>query len=136
MLGHTYGAPTLTFETFPEALAAWRLGLPTPPGHHVGKSSLSADHVYHFGNTGDPIFMAQCGGSLSPCSLWGYAFESMCHTGRRCVYDTREKLGWWTEVRNHGIERVIADVLQEWDSVPECEVVRNCRDCERWEFVD
>ncbi|KAK4506422.1 hypothetical protein PRZ48_000152 [Zasmidium cellare] len=85
LLGHTYGAPTLTFETFPEALAASRLGLPTPPDHHVGKSSTSSSHIYHFGNTADPIFMASCKSSLSPCSLWGYAFESACHTGRRGV---------------------------------------------------
>ncbi|KAF2171426.1 hypothetical protein M409DRAFT_18543 [Zasmidium cellare ATCC 36951] len=136
MLGHTYGAPTLTFETFPEALAASRLGLPTPPGHHVGKSSTSpSSHIFHFGNTADPIFMSSCKSSLSSCSLWGYAFESQCHSGRRCVYDTVGELGWWVEVRNHGIERVIAGVLEKWEGVPECVVVEGCGDCEGWEFV-
>ncbi|KAI4762329.1 alpha/beta-hydrolase [Aureobasidium sp. EXF-12344] len=61
LLGATYGVPTLTFETFPDALAAHRLGLPTPPGHQIGESAKRHyTGTFHFGHTADPIYVGNC----------------------------------------------------------------------------
>ena len=62
MLGSTYGKPTLTYEAYPDALAASRLGLPTPPNHKIGTRSHPArdSHILHVGHTADPIFMGTC----------------------------------------------------------------------------
>lgn len=76
LLGLTYGLPTITFEAFPDALAASRLGLPTPPGYHIGAhQSRPKTGIHHVGHTADPIFMGTCNGALSFCSIAGYAFE-------------------------------------------------------------
>ena len=42
--------------------------------------------IYHFGNTADPIFTGECNGPASTCFLTGYAMETTCHVGQRCVY--------------------------------------------------
>ncbi|KAG9843238.1 hypothetical protein KCU98_g6995, partial [Aureobasidium melanogenum] len=72
LLGATYGVPTLTFETFPDALAAQRLGLPTPPGHQIGESARRHyTGTFHFGHTADPIYVGNCNSFDSPCTLAG-----------------------------------------------------------------
>ncbi|KAI5209085.1 alpha/beta-hydrolase [Aureobasidium subglaciale] len=59
LLGQTFGLPTLTYEAFPDALAAHRLGLPTPPGHHIGSQRVQHHTgIYHFGHTADPVASA------------------------------------------------------------------------------
>ncbi|PIA99591.1 putative lipase ATG15-1 [Cercospora beticola] len=136
LLGMTYGVPVMTYEAFPDALAASRLGLPTPPGYHIGQSRFSDTGIYHYGHTADPVFMGTCNSLLSGCTLVGYAFQSMCHTGKTCIYDTVKDLGWRSSVSSHRIVSVISDVLEAYDQVPVCEVTSDCEDCFNWKFYE
>ncbi|ERF71576.1 hypothetical protein EPUS_00565 [Endocarpon pusillum Z07020] len=134
LLGLTYGHPAVTFEAPPDALAAERLGLPLPPGS-ISHHTRSHTGVSHFGNTADPVYMGSCDSLLSLCSIWGYAFESQCHTGARCVYDTVTDKGWWASVGHHGIEGVINNVIKVYGEVPNCEPEdAECVDCFNWKF--
>ncbi|KAH0024168.1 alpha/beta-hydrolase, partial [Aureobasidium melanogenum] len=108
LLGATYGVPTLTFETFPDALAARRLGLPTPPGHQIGESAKRHyTGTFHFGHTADPIYVGNC---------------------YNCTYDTVGDLGWGVSIGTHRISSVIKDVIESYDSVPVCTQDLN-KDC-------
>ena len=135
LLGLTYGLPTITFEAFPDALAAGRLGLPTPPGYHIGKHQHRTDTgVYHFGHTADPVFMGTCNAASSSCTLARYAFQSQCYTGQICVYDTVSDLGWRVSIDTHRILSVITDVLEPYEEVPQCTLDTDCIDCYPWRF--
>lgn len=137
MLGLTYGLPTVTFEAFPDALGASRLGLPTPPGYHIGSHQTRAKlGIYHFGHTADPIFMGTCNAGTSFCTIAGYAFQSVCHTGQTCTYDTVGDLGWRVGIGTHKISNVIKDVLEKYDTVPSCETDVECTDCALWKFFE
>lgn len=59
LVGHTFGAPAVTFEAPGERLASRRLHLPYAPGAHTP--------VYHFGHTADPLFVGLCNGVSSAC---------------------------------------------------------------------
>ncbi|KAK5680489.1 putative lipase atg15 [Elasticomyces elasticus] len=137
LLGLTYGLPTMTFETFPDALAASRLGLPTPPGYKIGShQSRASTGVYHVGHTADPIYMGTCNAASSFCTLGGYAFQGVCHTGQTCTYDTVGDLGWRVGVGTHKILSVISDVIEKYDTVPVCETDTECQDCVLWKFYE
>ncbi|KUJ23616.1 alpha/beta-hydrolase, partial [Mollisia scopiformis] len=131
LLGHTYGLPVITFETPGDALPVSRLGLPAPPGSRNPQSRNNTG-IFHFGITSDPIFTGTCTGLLATCTFAGYSFESMCHTGKKCVYDVMKDLGWHSSILSHGITSVINDVLLKYDVVPECEAVPECVDCVGW----
>lgn len=134
LLGLTFGHPAVTFETPPDALAARRLGLAPPPGS-ASQQARKYTGIYHIGNTADPIYMGSCSSPYSLCSLWGYAFESQCHTGSRCVYDTVKDKGWWQSVAHHPITSFIHDVIETYDNVPTCEPEDpECIDCFNWQF--
>ncbi|GMF08809.1 unnamed protein product [Ambrosiozyma monospora] len=83
LLGRTFGLPAVTFEAPGELLATKRLHLPMPP-----ELPEELDHIWHFGNNADPIFMGVCNGVSSICSVLGYAMETQCHSGQKCIYDT------------------------------------------------
>ncbi|KAK0250219.1 putative lipase ATG15 [Friedmanniomyces endolithicus] len=120
LLGLTYGLPTLTFEAFPDAMAASRLGLPTPPGYKIGShQSRVSTGIYHVGHTADPIYMGTCNAASSFCTLAGYAFQGVCHTGQTCIYDTVGDLGWRVGIGTHKIVNVISDVIEKYDTVPQ-----------------
>ncbi|CAB5301934.1 unnamed protein product [Rhizophagus irregularis] len=85
--------PAFTYQTPGELLYAKRLGLITHDSHKLP--------IYHFGHTADPIFMGVCNGRSSICYHWGFAMETKCHTGLSCVYDTKSKLGWKSDIRSH-----------------------------------
>lgn len=137
LLGLTYGLPVMTYEAFPDALAASRLGLPTPPGYRIGAHQSRSDlAIHHYGHTADPVFMGTCDTVSSPCTLAGYAFQSQCHTGYRCAYDTVGDLGWRVSVGTHRINSVIPDVLEAYDDVAECEQNAECQDCFNWKFYE
>ncbi|KAF2203390.1 alpha/beta-hydrolase [Delitschia confertaspora ATCC 74209] len=136
-LGLTYGLPTITFEAVPDAMPASRLGLPTPPGHQVGalqKRKMTGG--YHFGHTADPVYMGICNKASSLCTLGGYAMQSVCHTGFKCVYDTVSDFGWRVGMGTHKIVNVIKDVLEKYDEPAKCEQYVNCTDCYPWEFFE
>ncbi|TKX26393.1 lipase-like protein 2 [Elsinoe australis] len=137
LLGLTYGLPVVTFEAFPDALAASRLGLPTPPGYRIGRhQERNNTGVYHFGHTADPVFTGTCNTATSGCTIAGYAFESQCHTGSVCTYDTVGDLGWRVGVSTHRITYVVANVVKKYDTVPVCEVDEDCVDCYKWKFYE
>lgn len=68
------------------------------------------------------------------CTLGGYALESQCHTGHRCVYDTVGDKGWRIGIGNHKISTVITSVIEDYDSVPACVPDTECSDCINWKF--
>ncbi|EXJ89420.1 hypothetical protein A1O3_02487 [Capronia epimyces CBS 606.96] len=125
LIGLTHNFPTVTFEAPPEKLPAYRLGL------LYSRKPMT----YHFGNTADPVFMGACNGWSSSCGLAGYAFESQCFTGKKCVYDTVGDLGWRLSIANHRINTVIKDVLQKYNTTPTCEFDDECVDCYNWDFT-
>jgi putative lipase involved disintegration of autophagic bodies len=99
--------------------------------------SLSHLPIYHFGNNADPIFMGQCNGRSSSCYYGGYALETKCHLGRRCVYEIENSS---LDVRFHRIDTVIGKVILPRPDVAECVPVKyggddGCWDCDRWQFV-
>ncbi len=139
LLGLTFGLPVTTFEAVPEALPAYRLGLPTPPGfeasNHQARNNTGA---YHFGHTADPIFVGTCNAATSACTLGGYAMETQCHTGKVCIYDTVADLSWRVSARTHPIRSVIKDVIKEYDQLAKCEPDSTpdepCVDCFNWKY--
>lgn len=137
LLGLTFGLPVVTFEAPGEALAARRLGLPSPPGSDPDRPQ---DRRYtgsvHFGNTADPVFMGSCNGATATCTLGGYAMETQCHAGLQCVYDTVGDFGWRVGIGNHKIHVVIDSVLKKYDNVPECVPDNECYDCFNWKYFD
>ncbi|KAF2859867.1 alpha/beta-hydrolase [Piedraia hortae CBS 480.64] len=137
LLGQTYGLPTFTFEAFPDAMAAKRLGLPTPPGYKIGSVSREATKgIFHYGHTADPIYMGTCNSATSFCTIAGYAFQGTCHTGQTCTYDTVGDLGWRVAIGTHKIDNVIRDVLEVYETVPQCETDTECVDCFNWKFYE
>lgn len=137
MLGMTYGLPVVTFEAVPEALPASRLGLPQPPGNDPNlpqKRDFTGAH--HFGHTADPVYMGTCNGATSVCTLGGYAMESSCHTGKRCVYDTVQDFGWRVGIGTHRILSVVTDVIEKYDDVPVCTADKECVDCFNWKYFE
>ncbi|TGZ83071.1 alpha/beta-hydrolase [Ascodesmis nigricans] len=132
LIGQTYGIPAVAFEAPGEALASNRIGLPLPPG---SSRQTDAIPVYHFGHTADPVFMGTCNGVGSLCSIGGYAMESRCHAGMECVYDTVGEKGWRIGLGYHRIQSVVRDVIEAWETVPECKFEPDCMDCFNWNFV-
>ncbi|UOH80393.1 hypothetical protein LQV05_003045 [Cryptococcus neoformans] len=108
LIGLSFGAPAVTYESPGELLAASRLHLPLPPGMPANLSGIT--HVYH---TADPIAMGVCNGPYSSCYAAGFAMESKCHTGETILYDTVRVKGWNVDVRTHRIEEVIDKVLRD-----------------------
>jgi lipase ATG15 len=135
LLAMTYGLPVVTFEAPGEALPASRLGLPTPPGYNAHQQRLNTG-AYHFGHTADPVYMGTCSGASSLCTLGGYAMESVCHTGQRCVWDTVGDKGWRIGIGTHSIRNVIRDVIRAYNSTPSCEADTECQDCFLWKFIE
>lgn len=135
LLGLTFGLPTVAFQAIPDALPAARLGLPTPPGYN-GRLPQSRKNtgIFHIGHTADPIYMGACNGVGSTCTWAGYAFESACHVGEMCVYDTVGDKGWRMSIGTHRIKNVISDVIEAYDEVPSCAPEEECYDCQLWKF--
>ncbi|KAF2828898.1 alpha/beta-hydrolase [Ophiobolus disseminans] len=136
-LSLTFGHPAVTFEAVPEAMPASRLGLPVPPGHQIGSlQQRQFTGGFHFGHTADPIYMGQCNQATSVCTFGGYAMQSVCHTGKKCVYDTVKDFGWRVGIGTHKIVEVIRDVIMKYDEPPKCEAYVNCTDCYTWDYFE
>ena len=138
LLAKTVGQPAVTFEAPGEAMAAKRLGLPTPPGYNLSTQDVhrTSSGVFHFGHTADPLFMGTCNGANSLCSLGGYAMESVCHTGFECVYDTMADRSWGSHLSKHRIQTVIHEVIEEYNETAECKEVTDCIDCFNWKYYE
>lgn len=136
-LSLTFGHPAVTFEAVPEAMPASRLGLPVPPGHQIGSlQQRKFTGGFHFGHTADPIYMGACNQATSACTIGGYALQSVCHTGHKCVYDTVKDFGWRMGIGTHKIVEVIRDVILKYDAPPKCEAYVDCTDCYTWEYFE
>jgi lipase ATG15 len=67
--------------------------------------------------------------------------ETKCHTGSSCVYDTKSKLGWRSNIKNHGIVPFI-EIIDKWyditngkEHVASCTKKEDCKDCQHWNFI-
>lgn len=130
LLGRTYGLPAVAFEAPGEMLATKRLHLPQAPG--IPKHM---EHIWHFGNTADPIFMGVCNGASSSCNVAGYAMETACHTGQICVYDVVTDKGWHVNLLNHRIHTVIDEIILAYNETAPCAEQPPCRDCFNWRYT-
>jgi len=155
----TNDLPSFGYEAPGDLLYAKRIGLlpDLPPS---GDPSVPPDWTdflktlpqWHFGNTGDPIFLGECNGPSSSCWWFNYALETRCHIGYECVYDensynktsTASRTSdssmstLMTSVRYHSIGFVITTFLEKWVYVPQCNVAENClaKECSQWTFTD
>ncbi|KAI9013987.1 Alpha/Beta hydrolase protein [Phycomyces nitens] len=132
MVGQTFGVPTVTFEIPGDLLASVRLHLPRIP--------VDMMPLWHFGHTGDPIFVGVCTGPVSSCWYGGFAMETRCHTGRVCTWDTVNEHGWRVDIRSHRVGDVIENILKKSEEefpLPHCiPEDPKCQDCGLWEFFD
>lgn len=143
LLGATFGAPVVAFESPGEKMASKRLHLPqlvrsiavSMPEHRADITAKpSTQHITHVYNTADSIAMGACTGVLSLCYEGGYAMETRCHLGQSIVYDTVTNLGWSVGIKGHFIVPLIEEVLgKEWGpavkegrEVPEARTEDDC----------
>lgn len=132
LVGLDHGIPSVTFEAYPQALAAKRLGLPTAAEMSPLRRNTGG---FHFGHTADPVYMGTCSGSTSFCSIAGYAFETLCHTGKRCVYDVVKDWGWRQSTQTHRLRYAIENVYKKYDQAAPCQDEDvDCVDCYLWKF--
>ncbi|KAF1991113.1 alpha/beta-hydrolase, partial [Aulographum hederae CBS 113979] len=137
LIGLTYGSPAVTFEAPPEAMAAYRLGLPTPSEYHLGSlADKPSRGIYHFGNNADPIFMGTCNSFTSACTQYGLSMQSYCHTGSKCIYNTTFDLNWSQWVGHHRISDFIPNVIEYYNETAKCEQVVDCQDCFNWKYFE
>ena len=135
LLGLTFGLPVTTFEAPGDALAAARLGLPSPPTAHASApQTRKYTGAVHFGHTADPIFMGSCNAATSACTLGGYSMQTECHTGCVSRYDTVGDKQWRVGAGYHKIRSVIHDVIEAYPEVPQCISDEECVDCFNWKF--
>ncbi|KAI8984726.1 Alpha/Beta hydrolase protein, partial [Mycotypha africana] len=131
LVGQTFGIPTVTFEIPGDKLASTRLHLPS--GVYNNRA------LWHFGHTADPIFVGVCTGPSSSCWYGGYAMESRCHTGKKCVWDTVKDNGWRVDIRSHRVKDVIENILKKKEEFPLPNCVyeeEDCQDCGLWSYYD
>jgi lipase ATG15 len=132
LIGLQHGIPSITFETYPQAMAAKRLGLPAAGDVAPLRKNTGG---FHFGHTADPVYMGTCNGATSFCSIGGYAFETLCHTGKRCAYDVVKDWGWRQNTQTHSLRYAIDNVYTKYDKAATCqEEDVGCVDCYLWKF--
>ncbi|KAF2709594.1 alpha/beta-hydrolase [Pleomassaria siparia CBS 279.74] len=134
LIGLEHSIPSVSFEAYPQALAAQRLGLPTAGDISPLRKNTGG---FHFGHTADPIYMGTCNGGSSFCSIAGYAFETLCHTGKKCTYDVVKDWGWRQSTSTHRLRYAIDNVYAKYDKAATCvEEDVTCVDCYLWKFED
>lgn len=132
LIGLQHGLPSITFETYPQALAAKRLGLPAAGDVAPLRKNTGG---FHFGHTADPVYMGTCNGASSFCSIGGYAFETLCHTGKRCAYDVVKDWGWRQSTSTHSLRYAIDNVYQKYEKAATCvDEDVGCVDCILWKY--
>ena len=134
LIGLQHGIPAVSFEAYPQAMAAKRLGLPAAGDVAPLRKNTGG---FHFGHTADPVYMGTCNGFSSFCSIGGYAFETICHTGKRCAYDVVKDWGWRPSTSTHRLRYAIDNVYKKYDKAATCvDEDVTCVDCFLWKFED
>ena len=134
LIGLQHGIPAVSFEAYPQAMAAKRLGLPAAGDVAPLRKNTGG---FHFGHTADPVYMGTCNGFSSFCSIGGYAFETLCHTGKRCAYDVVKDWGWRPSTTTHRLRYAIENVYMKYDKAATCvDEDVTCVDCFLWKFDD
>jgi lipase ATG15 len=134
LIGLQHGISAVSFEAYPQALAAKRLGLPAAGDVAPLRKNTGG---FHFGHTADPVYMGTCNGFSSFCSIGGYAFETLCHTGKRCAYDVVKDWGWRPSTNTHRLRYAIDNVYQKYDKAATCvDEDVDCVDCLLWKFEE
>ena len=150
----TNGVPAFAYEAPGDLLYASRLGLlPNFNSPDEMDKFLDGLDIYHFGNTGDPIYLGQCTGPTSSCYVlilkkwFDYSLESKCHVGKECIYDIYEKKPVkqlevpaneiFASVQYHSINYVINKIIDKFD-LPKCVLKKRCleTECQQWTFKD
>ncbi|KAF2106492.1 Alpha/Beta hydrolase protein [Lophiotrema nucula] len=132
LIGLRHGIPSVTFEAYPQALAAARLGLPIAGDLSPLRRNTGG---FHFGHTADPVYMGTCNSASSFCSIAGFAFETLCHTGKRCAYDVVKDWGWRQSTNTHRLRYAIENVYEKYNESATCEdEAVDCVDCYLWKF--
>lgn len=132
LIGLQHGIPSVTFEAYPQAMAARRLGLPAAGDVAPLRKNTGG---FHFGHTADPVYMGTCNGASSFCSIGGYAFETLCHTGKKCAYDVVKDWGWRQSTQTHTLRYAIDNVYMKYDKAAKCEDEDvACVDCFLWKY--
>ncbi len=121
---------SIAFEAPGEALYARRMGL--IPNQEVADSLPPP--IWNFGVSTDPIFMGRCNGVTSSCYHSGYALETGCHTGHDCIWEREGR----EDVGTHRIDWIIDNIINADPPPPHprCKPIRNCVDCQNWNFTD
>ncbi|KAJ8108138.1 hypothetical protein OPT61_g8379 [Boeremia exigua] len=134
LIGLQHGIPAVSFEAYPQAMAAKRLGLPAAGDVAPLRKNTGG---FHFGHTADPVYMGTCNGFSSFCSIGGYAFETLCHTGKRCAYDVVKDWGWRPSTTTHRLRYAIENVYMKYEKAATCvDEDVSCVDCILWKFED
>ncbi|KAH6643724.1 autophagy related lipase-like protein Atg15 [Boeremia exigua] len=134
LIGLQHGIPAVTFEAYPQAMAAKRLGLPAAGDVAPLRKNTGG---FHFGHTADPVYTGTCNGFSSFCSIGGYAFETLCHTGKRCAYDVVKDWGWRPSTSTHRLRYAIDNVYRKYEKAATCvDEDVTCVDCFMWKFED
>jgi lipase ATG15 len=124
------GTASIAFEAPGDMLYAQRMGL-LPEN---GEPNNVPRPIWNFGVSTDPIFMGRCNGISSSCYMTGYALETGCHIGYKCTWqkEGREDIG------THRIDWVIDNVIFAQPPFPHpvCVPVKNCKDCQNWNFTE
>lgn len=124
------GSASISFEAPGDMLYAQRIGL-LP---EIGDPNEQPRPIWNFGVSTDPIYMGRCNGITSSCYMAGYALESACHTGYECTW-TREGR---EDVGTHRIDWVLDNLIfaEPPPPLPVCVPVKNCKDCQKWNFTE
>jgi len=142
LLGATFGAPVVTFESPGEKMAASRLHLPSPVSSQylLVIGLIVPNYLKAFNTPHHPhlslcrpncdgylqryiVFMCSCricnGNQVLLPTILPPFFESLnglfysCHLGKTIFYDTVSNLSWSVDIRTHGIVTVIDKILSE-----------------------
>jgi lipase ATG15 len=160
LMALTTGHPAIAFQAPGDKLYAERMGFDLNPSklqfqwqttsdqiendpekdREEGTWTLAHLPIFHIGNNVDPIFTGKCTGPWSACYYSGYAMETKCHLGHRCVYELDIPK---PDIRFHRIRDVIDSVLTPIEGVPPCKPVHyaddersyGCKDCSQWTFT-
>lgn len=134
--GHSLGGMLATYLAIKSNKTAVTFETPGTRHYFDGMSldySHAVDKIFHFGHTADPIFMGKCSSRISICYIAGYVIRTKCHVGKRCVYDSINKLKTTSSILKHRMGYLINTIIPQLEhDFPLCENDTSCTDCEQW----